>query len=331
MRIAAITRWRSACDFYRLILPMQQLKRHSHDVTLYRGEPPAHLDSEYDIIVGLRVQDAVSAMMWEQWAKRDKVLLVNDIDDDIWNVHESNPGYEYCNDANHQRLAIRALSQSHIVTTTNATLREVLLKHNSNVHVLPNMIPQSILGEGLERTDSKCVIGWSGGASHCVDFEHNAIAISEALSTVAKSVDCELHTLGYTYDGVPYKGSILHRHDDWVGARDFYDRLDFHIALAPLHNTVFNQSKSDIRWLEAAAKCSAVIASDVQPYRNTTSLIVKQSSDWLTHLNDLTHDTALYDSTVRDGYARASQRTIECRYVDWCEVYGIETSQPLTA
>ncbi len=43
-----------------------------------------------------------------------------------------------------------------------------------------------------------------------------------------------------------------------------YDYID--VALVPLRNNLFNNCKSPLKMLEAAAKGCAVIASEVQPY-----------------------------------------------------------------
>src|SRR3546814_14721972 len=55
----------------------------------------------------------------------------------------------------------------------------------------------------------------------------------------------------------------------WVPTpEEFFRSIDYAVGVAPLSDTTFNRSKSDIKFLELAALGIPTIASDVAPYRS---------------------------------------------------------------
>src|SRR3546814_8283247 len=71
----------------------------------------------------------------------------------------------------------------------------------------------------------------------------------------------------------------------WVPTpEEFFRSIDYAVGVAPLSDTTFNRSKSDIKFLELAALGIPTIASDVAPYRSIrhgeTGLLVKEDHMW---------------------------------------------------
>jgi glycosyltransferase involved in cell wall biosynthesis len=85
------------------------------------------------------------------------------------------------------------------------------------------------------------------------------------------------------------------------------------IGLCPLEDNVFNQSKSNLKYLEFAANGLPVVASAVEPYAKSiihgeTGLLVAAGESWVDAINSVTDDMALAGyNAVRDSWSWQSE------------------------
>jgi hypothetical protein len=110
-------------------------------------------------------------------------------------------------------------------------------------------------------------------------------------------------------------------------------QTNWDIAIAPLKNTPFNRTKSDIKFLDYCAIGAAGIYSDMPPYHDSvhhleTGYLAKNNPDaWVNALELLITDGDLRYTMARNGYFYLhSQRTLaNCAY-HWAEAlnYFIE-------
>lgn len=88
---------------------------------------------------------------------------------------------------------------------------------------------------------------------------------------------------------------------------------------------VFNQSKSWIKALEAAALGIPIVASDLLPYRGfidhgVTGFLVKRDHEWGQYLRALVEDEAMRLEMGKAAREKAVDYTIEKNYTVWEKV-----------
>lgn len=163
------------------------------------------------------------------------------------------------------RLWLReACRQADLVTVSTPALAERYGRHGRCV-VLPNCIPTSYLDIAVPPHDGVRV-GWTGSvATHVDDLRVCGGGIREALRATA----ADMWVVG---TGVGVRDQLRLTTDPhatgWVDLADYpavYAGLD--IALVPLQPNPFNEAKSWLKGLEAAALGVPFVASPTSPYR----------------------------------------------------------------
>ena len=186
------------------------------------------------------------------------------------------------------------IGRVHAVTVSTECLRDNLLQYHDNITVLPNLID-----ENLWRTDGRLnrqgpiVIGFAGGKSHKNDLS----LIEDALLAISAKYKQDVAFL--------FIGCISERlarlpNSRFIGFTSSYAdyaRLmrtaSIDIGLAPLENNLFNNCKSNIKWLEYSACGIAGVFSDLPPYNRciehgeTGLLVGPAPEDWINAIDSL--------------------------------------------
>ena len=318
----------SGCAYYRIIVPLTELGKHGHDVTLVdasqHGEAHEAALSKaagHDLIVGQRWDrhDAMGA--WRRMRATSK--LVYEVDDDVWAVEPVNwAAYSRYSKEDVRDAVSHSAMVANLVTVTTEPLAEVMREHNPDVTVIPNFIPGWVCD--LPR-EPGLRVGWMGGASHGRDMGVIAQPVRRFLG---RFPDWDAHLVG-----VDYRPTI--RHDrvtfaPWTHVvpepEAFYRSVDFDIGLAPLYPTRFSRSKSHIKALEYAARGIPVIATDSEPYRDfvlhgVTGFLVKRDHEWLKYMSELASDDGLREAMGAKAREHARQFTIDQNYRLWEQAY----------
>jgi glycosyltransferase involved in cell wall biosynthesis len=130
---------------------------------------------------------------------------------------------------------------------------------------------------------------WWGGITHYKDLVKELLPAW--LEVVKKYPTASLTTFGMLMDDLDNVPGVEQRE----GAGNFYKwielwkSLDFDVAVLPLADIPFNESKSNIKWQEASMAKLPVVASNVGPYARTiypgkTGLVAKDIRQWVEHL-----------------------------------------------
>lgn len=317
--------------WYRVILPLTELGRHGHDVTLVSalkgdGGPGVTIGqaAEHDIVVAQRWNEHAGLGAWRRMAAASR--LVYETDDDVFSVEPVNwSAYSIFSRADVQDAVIHAAEVASLVTVSTEPLAEIMREYSANVVVLPNLIPR--YATELERPRAaRPRAGWIGGASHGRDIGEIARPVRRFLD---RNPGWDFHLMG-----VDYRPTIRHERavfSPWRHVTDdpegFYGSTDFDIGLAPLFPTTFARSKSYIKALEYAAAGIPVIASDFEPYREfvlhgVTGFLVKRDHEWLKYLDELANDDGLRESMGVKAREHARQFTIDDGWKAWEDAYG---------
>lgn len=277
---------------------------------------------EFDpsILIAQRFDQAVSVPFW-QLLKDAGYRLVYEIDDNPFAVDTVNwlayPAYS----KGEVLDTIRSCAEiSHVVTVTTEPLAEVMREFNPNVVVIPNFVPEEMLGMDRARHD-KLTMGFAGGASHLRDLA----MIAQTWRDVIDETGCRGHFIGGDY-----RNMLRPRGFDYTGweayPRKYYQMIDFDIGIVPIADQVFNQSKSAIKALEYAALGIPSIASDCAAYRDfiidgKTGFLVRTQAEWRDRMLLLCADDDLREEMGEAARVHAAGWTIESNWLRWQECY----------
>jgi glycosyltransferase involved in cell wall biosynthesis len=207
--------------------------------------------------------------------------------DDHWILPKYNPAYWAYRKGIKQCVKDSINYADAVITTTPALAKEIR-QINENVVIASNCLDYTHKqweAEPMERTE-KVKVGWVGGVTHEEDLKLIADQI--------KGLDIEFYICGYTPgeiwnriaksmpDAKIVEGTSVFEYGE------VYRHFDF--VVAPLHDTKFNNCKSELKIVEASAYKKPIICSAVYPYlyhqANDGVLLVTQN-DWRTAIQKL--------------------------------------------
>ena len=156
---------------------------------------------------------------------------------------------------------------------STGVLKEELLNYHQNVLLNRNLANQELVAishdavENKMEDSTKVKIGYfSGSITHNENFELIKPAILEILETFPQ---VELHLVGHL--DVPKEMErvesqlVIHPFVDWKELPKLISNVD--VNLAPLVPSVFNEAKSEIKWMEAALVQVPTLASNIGAFK----------------------------------------------------------------
>lgn len=304
----------SGCQAYRIRFPFDAIKELRPDIVTGFGTViPEAAKHSADIVVGQRVSNPGPSTLWQRWAKEGQKRLVFELDDDLWNVDPANEKAYYFFANPKIRANLKANIQcAHVVTVSTPELAEEVFKQTGhrNIHVIPNAVPAWLLDHKPERNHH---VGWGGSPTHHGDFGLLRQGMKKFLH---HNPSVTFHTIGMDYaEWMKLPPKQCH-HTKWVPTpEDFFRTIDYKVGVAPLADTHFNRSKSDIKFLELAALGIPTIASDVAPYRSIqdahTGVLIKHEHEWGRVLRATLDDPDFFAEmgVVARDYVRAYRTT----------------------
>ncbi len=306
----------TACGYYRIRLPFDEMAKHGVDVEYKSIVAPVPDDV---IFVGQRIGYPGFRTNWLRLWRTHK--MVWETDDDLWCLDPSNERAvkAYTPELLHELAEI--VRTAHMVTVSTEPLREAMLKFNPNVVVLPNHIDGRMFD--LERPRrARLTVGWAGGDSHRKDL---AMVAPRLRRFLGRNPDVDFHMIGQDY---LRENKIPGRWSAWSkDLFDYYRTIDFDIGIAPLIPSRFNRSKSAIKALEYAALGIPVIASDVEPYQafvvdGVTGFLVSRDHEWEARLRDLVNDADLRETMGAAAKEHARKWAIQDGWKLWRDAYA---------
>lgn len=91
------------------------------------------------------------------------------------------------------------------------------------------------------------------------------------------------------------------------------------IALAPLHDNIFNHGKSNIKWLEATRAGACVVASKIGPYStlspSVATTVNNTTEDWYKALKQLVDNPSLRKALLQSATTELESKwTLEANW-----------------
>lgn len=291
----------TACALYRALLPEKHCKEElaKENIELIVS-PILDLRADYDVYIFHR---SVRAGYLEEVkalkAKGKKIWL--ELDDDMWNLPPWNP-------SNVDSTALKVLDYVldevvDKIIVTNQNLADVI-RMPQKTYIAPNLIDCNSYPSYAENKNEKLRILWAGSSYHEGDLRQ----LTEPLKYILEKYDVQVYFFGDIPEGLTTFKRIRNtnlglmtpdpKYSPNLGfipqttIKDFTKILTTigpNIGLCPLEDNVFNESKSNIKYLEYTMANAVTVASDVGPYKNIKGLI---TNDWLRSLEVLINNPA---------------------------------------
>ena len=325
-RILYVVDQMSQCAWYRCSVPGYELAQLGHDVGLTEDLADPNLPYA-DIVVMLRhfSREALELM---RAAKSANKLVVYDIDDALWDLDPTNPAYQFYSRPSIRQGIEACIRAADVVTTTTEPLAKKLRGLNRRVIVLPNMLPAEVwpFSGAKPQNDEHVIVGWGGGPTHYADLEIIRDVGAEILDAYS-NVWLACAGLNPTPFAPHPRLALIPP----VPIEEYSSVLSsFDIGLAPLVDSAFNRSKSDLKALEYSMVGIPVVASNVEAYKSfvkdgETGFLVKSQKQWREALGRLIEDRGLREEMGGKANALARQRLIAGTIGMWVDAYGLST------
>ncbi|MBW1740023.1 MAG: glycosyltransferase [Deltaproteobacteria bacterium] len=253
-------------------------------------------------------------------------LTVYEIGDDLTAIEPWNPVYFFFKNRENLALTYRLANCCDALQVSGSELKRLYGQLNDNCVIFPN----HILNIPLERPvkiQKEIVLGWGGSQGHLQDMAEIAEPLINWLTTkpnVVLHLMCS-ESIWTLFDPLPQHkkrrtlpGSI----DDYY---NFLSRID--IGIAPLKDTFYNRSRSDVKFLEYAISGVVPVMSHVTPYINTvrngeTGFLFRSSNEFVNILNRLIEDGSLRIEIVQKARQYVLQERLQLQHgLDRVEFY----------
>jgi glycosyltransferase involved in cell wall biosynthesis len=292
------------------------------------GHPVVDVDCDADVVVLQRVimrstYDLIPLL------KRKGIAVVVEVDDDFHALPDGHPLRRpgAWSPERSPRWLRRACEEADLVTVTTPALADRYGGHG-RVVVLPNMVPESYLEVPSHAPAERPVVGWTGSiVTHVGDLEVTGGGVAAAV----RATGARFHVIG---TGAGVKEALeLDEHPSttagWVSLGDYpkaYAGLD--VAIVPLAANAFNEAKSDLKGLEAAAVGVPWVASPTSPYLDLAAgcpggLLADDADDWRNAVRWMIESAELRANLAAAGRAYvAEHRTVEGQAWRWMEAWA---------
>lgn len=304
--IAFLASWVDACALWRFYFPYMNLP--SSQFHFFAQAPKFEVFAGCDIIAVQRCH-TMGQFKFIETAKALELKVIYDLDDDVFDIPEYNPAYALLN--RYREGFIACMQLVDVITVSTDSLAKIVRRQLS---ALMGGVPRNRAGKEVpvlvveNRIDTrmfaapvrkeKLIVGWQGSSSHVGDLAMIADGIKEL---VEQHSDVVFQFRGCNPpESLTGLSNVHHRY--WTPVAQYGLRMPlwgWSVALAPVVDHPFNNSKSAIKMIEAAYCGIPCLASWVAPYEYFCSkdkelqwLLCAGPSAWKKKLYELIHDKA---------------------------------------
>lgn len=283
---------RTGSGYWRMVFPAKYMNKEGIFVDVTAAGVDFNSLLEYHTVYVQRIHDWESYYLLERLKKAGK-RIIYDIDDDIFNIGRDNPASMSIG-RDEQMAAVACMKLADEVIVSTVPLQTVIRNATEGVEavVIPNAVDSDdnwIQTPLTGSQDDFKRMFWQGSDTHGEDWMECVDAVDAVLS---ERQDVRLVVLGFMppvlwkYTQRPaWKGKVEFL--EFKDPETYFQIMKFvraEVGLAPLKNTVFNQSKSELKFLEYTAMGIPTVASDVKPYEviehGKTGFIATSPQEW---------------------------------------------------
>lgn len=326
------------CTRYRVLNKAEQLEKLGYEVKVVNLSELQLLDckSASHIII-YRAPDLPILIQICSLASKTGIPVFYDIDDLVFDTKYTDQlaytqGLSVKEKNNYDESVRgygRMLEKCDAVITSTNQLVEELRNYKSIVILNRNVLSRELVRISkqtphIESADGSVKMAYfSGSITHNENFEMIKPAI---ISLLKKYKNLELHLVGHLDipEDIAYFGSriVTHPYVDWRELPELISKMD--INLAPLVKSTFNEAKSEIKWLEAAAVKVPTVASRIGSFEDMIEDgidgVLASDFEWKEKLEKLIMDkdfrNRLADNAYRVVMSQATTDIIEKNFLE---------------
>jgi glycosyltransferase involved in cell wall biosynthesis len=265
----------------------------------------------FDVIIFQRIQNMPALALIQEMRKEfPDVKIVAELDDSVGEVAPSSP-YKW---TDHHRWSAEHLHRSDAVICSTQYLADSIkpIIGDKPVHIAPNCInKETWLFKKPKGSTEDIRIGYVGGGAHDEDLHIVYRAILPLLDENNK-VQFVIRYGGFKPNWLKDHPQIDYESVGWQ-MHEYPQQLanmNLDLALAPLRDSEFNRCKSNLKWIEWSSMNIPLMASNVQPYKNTegSMILVDNNIDfWRDALDDFIDGVPLEFDVKRLKYENKSK------------------------
>lgn len=261
---------------YRIKQPVRFIKKYFDDIQIdIKDKANIEESSNYSASFWQRQYSRETfEIMYE--LKNNGQYIAYEIDDDLFSIDPESPdsSWYFNNMTKEGQIRLHNLKvwmqQVDEIVVTTEHLKDRLSPINSNITVIPNAVDVHLF-EMQEKEEKKdIIIGWTGSATHYPDLKTMYQAVVDVIN---RHNNVKLLTSSYEnidfWPGIDPDKVIKM---PWTEFKDYPDALrQIDIGLCPLKDSLFNRSKSNLKYIELGALGIPSICSKVEPYAKTVT------------------------------------------------------------
>lgn len=239
----------------------------------------------------------------------------------------------------YQKIARRCIQLADALVVTNETLADVYRAHRRHlgveerVFVVPNCLDPVLWSAPTPAPPhpGEVWVGWAGAGSHLADLILLEKVVDEILTRHpevrffwTRLPSPHLNRLAKKWGP---RCMCLEAWSSIANWSDYYTAMNFDIALAPLEDTKFTRSKSNLKWLEAGILGQAMVASDCGPYQRTIrhghdGFLANEPYQWVEYISQLVRNPEKRRAIGEAAKRRVlTEFSLEHTAKKWVEVY----------
>ena len=215
----------------------------------------------------------------------------------------------------------KTLQLSDYAITTTGRLKKELEKYVPEVYINRNVASEEMLSISKKacqdkiNSDGKVILGYfSGSITHNDDFAFLIPIIDNIMKKYSNVFLKVVGILDLPEELEKHKARIIvEPFMDWKKLPSVIASVD--INLVPLEDNIFNEAKSENKWLEAALVKVPTIASNVGAFKEIIihgqdGILCDDIEDWALQLNKLIIDEKLRDILAENAYRRVVKKCV---------------------
>jgi len=278
----------SGINYHRLMTPFLRLKEEENlEVHFFQNFNDL---KEFDLtkvknLVGSRRFSVSDHKAFKKFLVENDVKLILD-NDDYWILPKDNPAHEH-----YKKVESHAIKNSIKIAdeiwTPSAYLAERMKKINPDAvyRVIPNTVHQAEKqwrdADKDVSVDYKVRFGYIGANGHQKDLDMMGMTFE----------DYELYSMALMDYPERLKAKYRMNPVDITQYAQLYKFFD--VSLSPLKNSTFNKCKSELKVVEAGFTRTAIIASNVTPYKEViqhgkTGILCSTPKEWKEAVESMT-------------------------------------------
>jgi len=206
----------------------------------------------------------------------------------------------------------KAMSSMDYCSSSTSVLADYMTKHSSlETFIIPNALDSELLelsriDKPFKDNDVITIMYGSGTSTHDIDFREVSPALLAILNTHPEARLVIHGTLKLSDDFKAFKSQI--KEIPFMKASEYYTALNgYDINIAPLEPSVFNDAKSNIKYIEASIFKLPTIASNVEEYKNIikhneNGLLASNTQEWIDAFELLIKNKSLRETMGINAY-----------------------------